>query len=130
MNIHNVCTTVFQGTIALGTTYIPAMKVPSAAQGGCITVLGGGVSTQAAIAAGSGPLFELVSFGTNCAPNGTIGTLAPSTAWTAGTVREFSIAAASAVVQPTYWVGFKAMGTAVNAAVVQATGYITYIMGY
>ena len=124
---NSVTSVLWQGTIALGTAWVPAFRVPSTAQGGAITVLEAGVVSKSAIAAASAPTFELVTFGTNSAPNGTVGTLAVDTAYTAGTVRTLTIS--TPAVQPTYWVGWKVKGTAVNADTHQVYGYITYVMG-
>lgn len=118
---------LWQGTIALGTSWLPVFRVPSGATGGAITIIEAGVVSLTAIAAASAPTFELVTFGTNSAPNGTAGTLTADTAYTAGTVRTLTIS--TAAVQPTYWVGWKVKGTAVNADTIQVNGYITYVMG-
>jgi hypothetical protein len=123
----SISTNIWQGTIAVGTAWIPVFRVPSAATGGAITVIDAGEVIKNAVAAASAPTFELVTFGTNSAPNGTVGTLTADTAYTAGTVRTLTIN--TAAVQPTYWVGWKVKGTAVNADTIQAFGYITYVMG-
>jgi hypothetical protein len=114
------------GTVAVGTTYAPAFKVPTDANGGGITILAAGVASQFAIAAGSAPVFELVYLGSTSAIAGTLGTCAAG-AFTAGTVKELTIT--TAFIDAPYYVAFKVGGTAVNGDQLCANGYITYVMG-
>ena len=122
-----VSTTLFAGTISVGTTYAVVMKVPTDAQGGQITVLSAGVSSRAAIAAGSSPDFSLVTLSTAAAVNGTIATFA-SGAFTAGTPKAATIADADAG-DATYFIAFKVMGTAANVDNNHVTGWFNYVPG-
>lgn len=126
--VHNVSVSLSAGgTLAIGTSYNLAFKAPTDALGGGITVTSCGIASQAAIAAGSSPLYELVTLGTSSAPNGTIGTIAAA-AFAAGTVREMTITNSGWVDAP-YYVALKSMGTAINGAQLFVTAYIQYMMG-
>ena len=114
------------GTIAVGTTYAVVGRAPSDAQGGGITILNAGVCSRNAIAAGSAPLFTLVTCGTSSAPNGTIGTMAEE-AFTAGTVKSFTIT--DGFVDASEFVAVKVAGTVLNAAQIFITGWYQYVMG-
>lgn len=114
------------GTLALGTINKFAFKVPTDANGGGITVLDAGVCSANAIAAGSAPLYTLVSLGTNSAINGTIGTWTEG-AFSAGTVKNATIS--DGWVDGAYMLAFKEQGTVVNASQLFVNGFIQYKMG-
>lgn len=127
MNVNNVCVPLYcGGTLALGTANALAFMVPTDAIGGGITITAVGVQSRAAIAAGSAPLFTLVSLGTNSAINGTIASVAEG-AFTAGTVKALTIS--TAFVDAGYGVAFKCAGTVVSADQMFINGFIQYVMG-
>jgi hypothetical protein len=127
MNAFNVCVPLYSGgTIAVGTAYDLAFKVPTDDIGGGVTIVAAGISSRLAIDSGSAPVFELVTLGTNSAVNGTLGTVAAG-AFTAGTVKALTITSDWA--ESPYYVAFKNMGTAANGDQTYINGYIQYVMG-
>ena len=127
MSVMNVCVPLYSGgTIALGTNYALGFKAPSDDVGGGLTVVAAGVASRLVVAAGSAPVFELVTLGTNSAVNGTIGTVAAG-AFTAGTVKGLTIV--DNWVDNDEFVAFKVMGTAVNGDLAFINGYVQYQMG-
>lgn len=127
MEIINAPVTLLAGgTLTVGTVNKLAFKVPSDANGGGITILSAGVCSAGAIAAGSAPVYELVTLGTNSAINGTIGVWTAG-AFTAGTVKELTIT--TAWVDAPYYVAFKESGTVANGSMLFVNGYVQYAMG-
>src|SRR5574343_602732 len=92
MNVNSLCVNLSAGgTLAVGTVILPIMKIPADSFGGGITITSVAVASANAIAAGSAPLYTLLTLGTNSAVNGTIATIAEG-AFTAGTVKPMTIA--------------------------------------
>jgi hypothetical protein len=128
--VHNLNVSLGNGTLAVGTTVIGAFAVPANSLGGGITLTAVHFWSNAAIAAASAPVFELVGLGTGFAVAGTLTTVLGSAAWTAGTARVGTIS--TAFVDPdTYaYVGVQRKQTAANADTPVVGCSIQYVMGY
>jgi hypothetical protein len=119
----------YVGTIAVGTAIHPFYKAPADAKGGGITITEAFAVSTTALAAGSAWNFELVtmSSGAQAALNGTVGTLAAGSAWTAGTVRSITIS--DGWVDGGEYVGARLIGTAVNGDSHGLTVFFNAVMG-
>lgn len=127
MNVNSLCVNLSAGgTLAVGTVILPIMKIPPDSLGGGITITSAAVASANAIAAGSAPLYTLLTLGTNSAVSGTIATIAEG-AFTAGTVKPMTIA--NAFVDPEGWIAVRVAGTVVNAAQLFTTLSLQYVMG-
>lgn len=117
------------GTVPVGTTTYLFAKAPADAYGGGVTITEAYAVSDAAIGAGSAWNFSLVtaSSGAVSAVNGTIGTLASGSAWTAGTVR--SITVSDGWVDGGEYIGAKFMGTAAGVGGGNVTVYVNGVMG-
>ena len=126
---HNVNVALCNGTLPVGTTIIGAFAVPTNALGGGITLTSVLFWSDAAIAAASAPVYELVGLSTAYAVAGTLTSVLASAAWTAGTARVGTIS--TAFVDPDSYsaVGIQWKQTAENAAEPRINCSIQYQMG-
>lgn len=125
--VHNVNVCLTNGTLEPATSNVFAFWVPSAAQGGGITITRVDFCSDEAIAAASAPVYTVLTVGTNCAANGTVTSVLASAAWTAGTSRVGTIS--TAFVDATYGVVIQRKQTAANADTPVVNCSIQYVMG-
>lgn len=126
-NVNNVCVNLLNGTLPVGTSRVLAFKVPSDAIGGGITLTSCQFASNAAIAAASAPVYELVNLSSTGAISGTLTTVLGSANWTAGTPRTGTIS--TAFVDADNYVAVQWKQTAVNADTPVISAVIGYLMG-
>lgn len=117
------------GTVAVGTTNYVAMKAPSDAEGGGLTITELRAVSSATLAAGSAWGVEVVTMGngTISTLNGTVGTIPGTGAWTANVVRTITVA--DGWVDGGEYVGVRFIGTAENATAHTITVFGNAVMG-
>lgn len=92
MNV-NVNLSPVKGTMAVGTSLIYGFQAPSDSVGGGISITKVNFCSRTAIAAASAPVFEVVTCAAaDSAINGTVSTALGSANWTAGTIRNATVA--------------------------------------
>ena len=128
-DVHNQSLNIVSaGTMAVGTTYYYWFRSPTAVNGGGITVLSAYITDPTAHAAGSAPLFRLLTYsgGGTPAVAGTIAAAGTLTA--AGTPEALTIS--TAFVDANEWVVCEVAGTAASSVSTNTIVSLQYVMGY